>query len=118
MVSKAIALSIAAIIVVAAAVAGVYILSTPPAEQEEKVVTIAFSAAPPSLDAVSWTGAEIQSPNWLLYDRLVEVNQTMDVVPGLASSWSFSPDGLTWTFILRSGIKFHDGTDFNADAVK
>jgi peptide/nickel transport system substrate-binding protein len=41
-----------------------------------------------------------------------------DIVPVLASSWSISSDGLTYTFPLRQGIKFHDGTDFNAEAVK
>jgi len=41
-----------------------------------------------------------------------------EVVPLLASRWDISPDGRVYTFTLRSGIKFHDGTDFNADAVK
>jgi peptide/nickel transport system substrate-binding protein len=40
-----------------------------------------------------------------------------DLVPGLAKSWTTSPDGLTYTFELQDGVKFHDGTDFNADAV-
>ncbi len=40
------------------------------------------------------------------------------IVGGLADKWDVSADGLTYTFHLRSGIKFHDGTDFNADAVK
>ncbi len=35
----------------------------------------------------------------------------------LAKSWTVSPDGLTYTFELQQGVKFHDGTDFNADAV-
>jgi peptide/nickel transport system substrate-binding protein len=38
--------------------------------------------------------------------------------PGLATSWNVSKDGLTWTFNLRKGVKFHDGTPFNAAAVK
>ena len=40
-----------------------------------------------------------------------------DIVPQLAEKWSSSSDGLAWTFNLRQGVKFHDGTDFNAKAV-
>ena len=40
------------------------------------------------------------------------------ILPGLATSWSTSDDGLTWTFNLRKGVKFHDGEPFNAEAAK
>ncbi|MEI6137192.1 MAG: ABC transporter substrate-binding protein, partial [Chloroflexota bacterium] len=57
-----------------------------------------------------------------VYDTLLEGNvwqgDTVPVPgPGLATSWSRSADNLTWTFKLRPGVKFHDGTAFNADSV-
>ena len=54
----------------------------------------------------------------MIYDTLVQYREnTTDLEPALAESWTRSADGLTWTFHLRQGVQFHDGTPFNADAV-
>ena len=53
-----------------------------------------------------------------IYDTLVEYKDgSTELEPGLATRWESSEDGLTWTFHLRQGVTFHDGTPFNAEAV-
>lgn len=53
-----------------------------------------------------------------IYEGLVKFDKdTTNPVPSLAKSWTTSADGKEWTFKLQEGVKFHDGTDFNADAV-
>ncbi|MCG8403494.1 MAG: ABC transporter substrate-binding protein [Firmicutes bacterium] len=51
------------------------------------------------------------------YETLVNYEDGQ-IVPGLAESWSISADGLVYTFKLKRGVKFSDGSDFNADVVK
>lgn len=62
------------------------------------------------------------TPGWLfhqhIFDRLIYRDSEGKYVPGLATSWEVSADGLTYTFHLRKDVKFHDGTPFNAEAVK
>ena len=50
-------------------------------------------------------------------DKLVDVNENVEFVPQLATDWSTSEDGLKLVMNLREGVKFHDGGDFNAEAV-
>lgn len=52
-----------------------------------------------------------------VWEPLVTQDDTAAPVPCLAEDWEMSEDGTQWTFYLRQGVKFHDGTDFNADAV-
>jgi len=53
-----------------------------------------------------------------IFETLVEYDPgSFKIVPKLAESWSVSSDGLAWTFVLRRGVKFHDGTDLDAAAV-
>jgi peptide/nickel transport system substrate-binding protein len=53
-----------------------------------------------------------------IYEQLVAYkDESTDIEPGLATRWDISPDGKTYTFYLREGVMFHDGTPFNANAV-
>jgi len=54
-----------------------------------------------------------------IYEGLLKYNKdSTEVEPCLAERWEVSEDGLSYTFYLKKGVKFHDGTDFNAEAVK
>ncbi len=54
----------------------------------------------------------------MIYDTLVQYREaTTDLEPGLAEAWERSADGLVWTFHLRQGVRFHDGSPFDANAV-
>jgi peptide/nickel transport system substrate-binding protein len=54
-----------------------------------------------------------------VYENLVTLEkETNKVIPQLAEDWTVSPDGLTYTFNLRKGVKFHDGTELTSEAVK
>src|SRR4051794_37419424 len=52
-----------------------------------------------------------------VFDTLVEPDANLEMKPALAQSWTVSPDQLVWTFRLRRGVTFHDGSPFTADDV-
>ncbi|MEM7534282.1 MAG: nickel ABC transporter substrate-binding protein [Chloroflexota bacterium] len=54
----------------------------------------------------------------LIYEPLVRYAPDGSIIPALAETWEISDDGLTWTFHLRSGVTFHDGTPFDAEAAR
>jgi len=65
---------------------------------------------------------ETDGNSFMICDNIFEAlvfyaDESTSLEPGLAKSWDISPDGKTYTFHLRKGVKFHDGTPFNADAV-
>ncbi|WP_434678147.1 ABC transporter substrate-binding protein [Pseudomonas sp. R1-18] len=81
-------------------------------------------ASPAGFDSAQYTSATDNDASEPIYNRLTEFKQgDTSVVPGLATSWDVSPDGLVYTFHLREGVKFHSNKnfkptrDFNADDV-
>ena len=71
-----------------------------------------------SLDANVWTATNAARIMRQIYDPLVWQPEGGVFVPGLATRWEISDDGLEYTFWLRDDVVFHDGTPFNAEAVK
>jgi oligopeptide transport system substrate-binding protein len=72
---------------------------------------------PRSLDPALSTDVPTGRAVGYVFDGLVRFTPDAQVVPGLAKTWDVSPDGLTYTFHLRSGVKFHDGRPFSAHNV-
>jgi peptide/nickel transport system substrate-binding protein len=72
----------------------------------------------PSLDPILEQALSRHRLDPLFYNRLVEWGADGKIEPSLAESWTTSPDGKTWTFKLRQGVKFHNGREFVAADVK
>ena len=82
------------------------------------VLVVGQIAEPKSLDPHAVTAVNDFRILMNVYDGLVRYKDgTLEVEPSLATSWSISEDGTEYTFDLQSGVSFHDGTPFNAEAV-
>ncbi len=102
----------------AMATAGV-LLAAPGAWAAKDTLTLGMVLEPPHLDPTAGAAAAIREVTYAnLYEGLTRIDAAGAVRPGLAASWTVSPDGLTYTFKLRSGVKFHDGTPFDCGIVK
>jgi peptide/nickel transport system substrate-binding protein len=76
------------------------------------------SADPVVLDFALISDGESYRANLQIYDTLIAQKPgTTELTPSLAESWESDEAGTAWTFHLRQGVKFHDGTPFNAEAV-
>lgn len=86
---------------------------------EGESVTIGVAAAPANLDFTTQGGAAIfEALLGNVYEGLVRLDQDGEIQPLLAESWEVSDDGLEYTFTLREGVTFHDGTPFDAEIVQ
>lgn len=80
---------------------------------------VGVALEPPILDPTAGAAEAIDIVVYQnIFEGLTRVDQNGAVQPGLASDWTISEDGLTYTFKLHDGVTFHDGTGFDADDVK
>lgn len=85
---------------------------------EEKILVFGRGGDSVSLDPIAVTDGESFKVTKNIFDTLVNFGeQDTEIEGALASDWEAAEDGLTYTFTLEEGVKFHDDTDFNAEAV-
>ena len=91
-------------------------LATPALAKD--TLTIGMNLDPPHLDPTAGAAQAIDSVVYQnIFQGLTQIDSVGNVAPSLAESWEITPDGLVYTFHLRQGVKFHDGTDFDASDV-
>ena len=94
------------------------LLAIAPGQGQAQTVTYAAGADPDSLDPANAESNPSEAVNRMIFENLVKFDPKLNLVPGLAEKWEQAKDGMSWTFFLRKGVKFHDGTPFNAEAAK
>ncbi|MCH1627515.1 ABC transporter substrate-binding protein [Fredinandcohnia quinoae] len=88
------------------------------AEEVQKELVFGRGGDSVSLDPITTTEGETFKVTVNLFETLINYGeQDTTLHPSLATEWKVSDDALEYTLTLREGVKFHDGTDFNADAV-
>jgi peptide/nickel transport system substrate-binding protein len=99
--------------------AAILAISATGALAQQTDITIGMQLEPPNLDPTGGAAAAIDEVVYAnVFEGLTRFASDGAVIPGLASSWDISDDGLIYTFDLHSGVTFHDGTSFTAaDAV-
>jgi oligopeptide transport system substrate-binding protein len=87
------------------------------ADRDGGVYRRALGQDPETLDPARITDTYGRAVSQQIFDGLVQFDQTLAIKPALAEFWRASRDGLTWTFELRRGVKFHHGREVVADDV-
>jgi ABC-type transport system substrate-binding protein len=81
-------------------------------------LTVVHGVDVSNFDVQAAPGYESVWINMNIHNSLLTLDKDLNPVPDLAQRWDVSPDGLVYTFYLQEGVKFHDGTDLDAQAVK
>ena len=76
--------------------------------------TVQYGSNPETLDPALNSAIDAANTIITIFEPLLLINENNEVIGGQAESWEASEDGLTWTFTMRDGLKWSDGTDLNA----
>jgi ABC-type transport system substrate-binding protein len=82
------------------------------------LLRIAIDVDPDTLDPAGQTNTTVSNVVDFMVEPLIRLQSDGSLAPGLAERWEQSPDGRTYTFAIRRGVGFHDGTELTADAVR
>src|SRR5437764_10359883 len=104
------------LITLASAAAFIWSLATPVFAQG--TLKVALPSNRNTLDPAKTKIGEEYIINFLVYSGVTEIDASGKVKPDLAESWNTSEDQQTWTFKLRSGVRFHHGREVDAEDVK
>ena len=116
--SRRLLVAVAGVLLVVTSCAGSSGGGTSGGPKQGGTLTVAIGIDPDTMDPMRQTTTTVQNIVQMVVETLVRVDPDGKVQPLLATSWQPSSDGMSWTFTLRSGVKFTDGEPFNATAVK
>ena len=102
----------------AACLSGAAVAQPQTEPQRGGTLTIAFASDTKTLDPAFSVNFSERQPLYLIYNTLLALNPDLSAAPELAERWETSADGRRLTLHLRRGVKFHDGTEFDAAAAK
>ena len=102
----------------AAALALTSLVAAGAAQAAPKEITVAIASTFTTLDPYDASDTLSQTASKSFYEGLFTFDKDMKVIDALATDYKVSDDGLVYTVTLRKGVKFHDGSEFQADAVK
>ncbi len=121
-IGRTLIIGIIIVIIVIAGVVGYYLTIPTGTKVKDTIVMGTTDSVETSLDPANaydyFAWEIIRSLGSGLVDYRPGATGPSDIIPDLATNWSTSSDGLQWTFTLRQGVKYDDGTDFNATYVK
>ncbi|MBE9554304.1 MAG: ABC transporter substrate-binding protein, partial [Proteobacteria bacterium] len=107
------------VVLIAVVAIGVFLIVQPWGASQRDSLVLGMPLEPPHLDPTAGAAAAIDEVVYAnLFEGLTRIDENGAVQKGLAESWTISDDGLTYTFKLRAGVKFHDGGDMDSADVK